>query len=329
MTSYLDVCRFTPASGGTGSFVVSSAVGGYQTPATAGAVNGATYAYRAESADLSQWEIGYGTYTVSTTTLARTTILTNSSGNTSAINFTVAPQVALLALAEDLSVLVSGGFAQSLTTAQKRQAQSNIFIGPTTQTFLSGTAQTYTTPAGCLWIEVEMQGGGGGGGGSGSTSGAAGTAGGNTTFSGFTANGGAVASATLQGSGGAASGGAINLTGGAGQPGIGLNSVPGGAGGISLSGGAGWGGNQGGTAGGAAATNSGSGGGGGGSYTTSANSGGGGGAGGYCYGIINNPAATYTYTVGAAGTAQGAGTNGYAGGAGAAGWIKVTEHYGA
>lgn len=104
MASFLDVCRFTAASSGTGSFVVSSAVTGYQTPASANAVNGATYRYRAESADLSQWEVGFGVYTVSTTTLTRATVLFNSSGGTSAISFTSAPQVAVVALAEDLTL---------------------------------------------------------------------------------------------------------------------------------------------------------------------------------------------------------------------------------
>jgi hypothetical protein len=102
VASFLDVCRFAATSSGTGDFVVSSAVTGYQTPASAGAVSGAIYRYRAESADLSQWEVGYGAYTSGTTTLARTTILFNSSGTTSAINFSAAPQVAIVALAEDL-----------------------------------------------------------------------------------------------------------------------------------------------------------------------------------------------------------------------------------
>lgn len=102
MASFLDVCRFTATSSGTVDFVVSAAVTGYQTPAGAGAVNTAVYRYRAESADLSQWEVGYGPYTVAGTTLARTTVLFNSSGTTAKISFTAAPQVAVVALAEDL-----------------------------------------------------------------------------------------------------------------------------------------------------------------------------------------------------------------------------------
>jgi hypothetical protein len=107
MASFLDVCRFTPTAGGTTDWTYSSAVTGYQSPAAAGAVNGCLYRYRAESSDLSQWEVGYGTYTTSGTVLARTTVLFNSSGTTSKINFSSAPQVAIVALAEDLSILFS------------------------------------------------------------------------------------------------------------------------------------------------------------------------------------------------------------------------------
>src|SRR3954468_13297296 len=102
-SSFLDVCRFNPTAGGTTDWTVSSAVTGYQTPAAAGATNGTVYSYRAESADLTQWEIGVGTYTTGTLVLTRTTVLYNSgqtgtgSGQTGAgtkINFSAAPQVA-------------------------------------------------------------------------------------------------------------------------------------------------------------------------------------------------------------------------------------------
>lgn len=102
MAGQIDVCRFTPTAGGTSNWTYSSAVTGYQSPTAAGAVDGKTYRYRAESADLTQWEVGYGVYTASTGVFARTTILFNSSGTTSAINFSSAPTVGIVLLAEDL-----------------------------------------------------------------------------------------------------------------------------------------------------------------------------------------------------------------------------------
>jgi hypothetical protein len=196
---------------------------------------------------------------------------------------------------------------------------------PTTQVFTSGSG-TYTTPANCLWIEVEMVGGGGGGAGSGTTPGAAGD-GGDTTFSTLTAAKGVKATGATAGTGGAASGGYLNLAGASGGAGSGATLSPGGMGGASPFGGAGHFGQVGAGPGGTARANSGSGGGGGGVNAT-VNGGGGGGAGGYVRAIINTPAGSYSYAVGAAGTAGTAGTSGAAGGAGAAGIIIVTEHYG-
>lgn len=104
MAAYLDVCRFNPTSGGTTDWTYSSAVTGYQSPSAAGVVNGRAYKYRAESSDLSQWEVGEGTYNTGTGVLSRDTVLYNSSGTTSKINFSAAPQVAIVALKDDLSV---------------------------------------------------------------------------------------------------------------------------------------------------------------------------------------------------------------------------------
>ncbi|WP_050383872.1 hypothetical protein [Bradyrhizobium pachyrhizi] len=92
-------------------------------PAAAGAVNGRIYKYRAESADLSQWELGEGTWNASTGVLSRTTVLFNSSGTASKINFSVSPQVAIVALKEDL---ISIEEANNFGTAQRAQARANI-----------------------------------------------------------------------------------------------------------------------------------------------------------------------------------------------------------
>lgn len=108
---FVDVCRFLPTAGGTTDWTFSSAVTGYQSPALSGIVNGSLYSYRAESADLSQWEITQGAYNTGTGVAARTTVLYNSSGTGTGagqsgagtkINFSTIPQVAIVALREDL-----------------------------------------------------------------------------------------------------------------------------------------------------------------------------------------------------------------------------------
>jgi hypothetical protein len=126
MAAFLDGCRFNPTAGGTTDWTYLSAVNGYQSPAAANVVNGKLYKYRAESSDLSQWELGEGAYNTSTGVLARTTVLYNSSGGTSKISFTALPQVAIVALKEDLiSVEEANGF----TATQQAQARQNIGVG--------------------------------------------------------------------------------------------------------------------------------------------------------------------------------------------------------
>lgn len=336
MAAFLDGCRFNPTLGGTTDFIVSSNVPGYQTPALAGGVNARVYKWRAESADLSQWEDFEGTYTVSSTTVARTTVLYNSSGTGTGpgqsgagtkITFSTVPQVACIALKEDL---ISIEEANSFTATQKAQAQSNIYLAPTRQV-LTASSGTYTTPANVKWIEVEVCGPGGGGAGSGTTAGAGGNPSGATTFGSslLTANagtGGPTGGITIGGAGGTATGGDDNITGGQGDGGTSSTAMSGGRGGDNPRAGAGAGGPQN-AAGGSAAANTGGGGGGAGDQGT-AGSGSGGGAGGWLRKIITAPSATYAYSIPAGGSAGTAGTGGFAGGAGAAGIVVVTEHYG-
>src|SRR5262249_52398355 len=94
----------------------------------------------------SQWEFGEGAYNTATGVLARTTVLYNSAGTTSKINFSDAPQVAIVALKEDL---ISVDEANSFTAAQQAQARDNIGAGTTD--FPSGTSLLFpqsTAPTG-------------------------------------------------------------------------------------------------------------------------------------------------------------------------------------
>lgn len=122
MASFLDNCDFNATSTGTGDFVVTTAVTGHQTPASANAVNATVYRYYARSADLSQWEQGFGAYTVSGTSLARTTVLFNSSGTASKISFTTVPLVAIVALAEDLLVTTPAAKSDQTTATSNALA---------------------------------------------------------------------------------------------------------------------------------------------------------------------------------------------------------------
>lgn len=146
--AYLDACGWLPTSGGTGTWTVATAIPGYQTLAAAataqGVASGAILSYRAESADKSQWEEGFGASGSSNTTLARSTITANSSGGTTAINFSSAPNVFITAASADLqnaSLLTSGtliaarlgglsGITASLGADVAMNNTANYFDGP-------------------------------------------------------------------------------------------------------------------------------------------------------------------------------------------------------
>ena len=202
-------------------------------------------------------------------------------------------------------------------------------LPPTMQVFLSGEG-TYTTPAGVLYLSIQMVGGGGGGGGSGSSGSTGGTSGGDSTFgssllicSGGMPNGGSPGSFTINspaygwGVNGAAGNSGFS-SGSAGPP----SSFPGGS---SALGGAGAGAYTG-YAGNSAAPNSGSGGSGASGSTTftSFNSGS---SGAYLNAIVASPLSTYSYSVGASGSGGVAGVGGWNGGDGGSGQIIVTEYY--
>lgn len=123
--AFLDACGFTPTAGGTGTWTVSAAIQGYRTPASAGAVNGAVYSYRAQSGDLTQWEEGFGTYTTSGTTLTRTVTASTNAG--SAVNFTAAPNIYITALTQDLLCAGTSRSANTVLAAPNGSAGAPSF----------------------------------------------------------------------------------------------------------------------------------------------------------------------------------------------------------
>ena len=84
-----DRVQETTTTAGTGSVTLLGAVAGFQTFAVVG--NGNTTFYTIT--DGSSWEVGIGTYSTTGPTLARTTVLSNSNGNTSPITLSVSPNV--------------------------------------------------------------------------------------------------------------------------------------------------------------------------------------------------------------------------------------------
>lgn len=230
--------------------------------------------------------------------------------------------------------VIVAGTGISVAYGNGQTAVASAPIAPTLQSFLSGSG-TYTKPAGVLYLRVVMVGGGGGGAGGGGAGATAGTNGAISTFGTslltcFGGSQGSIASdgVSVIGGGATIAGGAVGIA-IAGSGGSGGNftgsalTVAGQPGGASALGGSGAGQQNG--AGQAGRANSGGGGSGGGA--TSGGCGGGGAAAGFIDAMIYTPSATYSYSVGAGGTAGGAGAGGTAGSAGGTGSIYVFEHY--
>jgi hypothetical protein len=132
MAAFLDLCRFIASAGGTADWTYSATVSPYISPVEAGAVNGRTYKVRAESADLTQWEVSEGAYSTASGSFGRTTILYNSagtgtkqSGAGTKVSFNSAPQVWVVASKLDLLSIEEDN---AFTDAQKAQARANIDV---------------------------------------------------------------------------------------------------------------------------------------------------------------------------------------------------------
>ena len=104
-------------SPGTGDILLGGVTSGNRPFSVVG--NSNTCYYRAETYDLSAWEIGSATYNSGPNSLTRDTVFINSSGTTSKINFTSACIVYLPLLSRDLDDLAtSGGALLPLTTGE-------------------------------------------------------------------------------------------------------------------------------------------------------------------------------------------------------------------
>ena len=111
-----DRVKETTTTTGTGTVTLGGAVTGFQSFAVIGDANTTYYTIAAQSG--SEWEVGIGTYTSSGTTLARTTVLSNSSGTEpSALSFSAGTKDVFVTYPSGKSVnLDASGNATALGT---------------------------------------------------------------------------------------------------------------------------------------------------------------------------------------------------------------------
>ena len=100
MVVFANRAKVSTATSGTGTITLGAALGGFQTFAAAGLVNGNVVRYVIEDG-ASAFEIGTGTYTASGTTLTRSVIESSNAG--SAINLSGAAVVFVSVVASDLT----------------------------------------------------------------------------------------------------------------------------------------------------------------------------------------------------------------------------------
>ena len=133
-----DRVQETTATTGTGTITLGGAVAGYQSFAVVG--NGNTTFYCIVNG--SAWEVGIGTYSTTGPTLARTTVLSNSSGTTSPITLSGASNVFVTYPSEKSVNLDGSGNVSALGTIS-----SGVWQGSTIQTAYGGTGVTTSTGA--------------------------------------------------------------------------------------------------------------------------------------------------------------------------------------
>ena len=162
-----DRVKETTTTTGTGTVTLSGASPGFQSFSVIGDGNTTYYAITAATTD--DWEVGLGTYTASGTTLARTTVLSSSSGG-AAINFGIGPKdvfvtypaVAALSTLSDrgtgvtstyVSTVAVGGttFAQPAVDGEIQSDQGYFSINYAGATGI--TVATLTSPSTYVYID--------------------------------------------------------------------------------------------------------------------------------------------------------------------------------
>ena len=110
-----DRVRETTTTAGTGTVTLAGAVTGFQSFAIIG--NGNTTYYCISGQGTNEWEVGIGTYTSSGTTLARTTVLANSSATQpSALSFSAGTKDVFVTYPAEKSVNYDASDVVTITT---------------------------------------------------------------------------------------------------------------------------------------------------------------------------------------------------------------------
>ena len=128
-----DRVKETTTTTGTGTVTLGGAVTGFQSFAAIGDGNTTYYTIAGQSSN--EWEVGIGTFTSSGTTLARTTVLSNSSGTEpSALNFSAGTKDVFVTYPSDRAIY--GDITGSMTPVDNALVRFDSTAGNIIQTSL-------------------------------------------------------------------------------------------------------------------------------------------------------------------------------------------------
>ena len=146
-----DRVKETTTTTGTGTITLAGAAAGFQAFSVLG--DGNTTYYAIVDSVTADWEVGIGTYTLSGTTLARTTVLSSSNAG-AAVNLSAGSKDVFVTYPAEKSVIGGMGYAENAVTITESSVinagNNAISAGPVT---IAGGV-TVTVPSGSRWLVV-------------------------------------------------------------------------------------------------------------------------------------------------------------------------------
>ena len=144
-----DRVKETTTTAGTGTVTLAGASTGFQSFAVIGNANTTFYTIAAQTG--TEWEVGIGTYASSGTTLARTTVLSNSAGTQpSALSFSAGTKDVFVTYPSEKSVNLDASDIAVIPTLNLTNA-----LGPTdggTGLTAAGSNGNVLTSNGSAWV---------------------------------------------------------------------------------------------------------------------------------------------------------------------------------
>jgi len=155
-----DRVKETTTTTGTGTVTLLGASTGFQSFAVVGDANTTYYTIAAQIG--TEWEVGIGTYTLSGTTLARTTVLSNSSGTQpSALSFSAGTKDVFVtypsskatyeAAGQEIYAGADGSVYLNAKTITKNTFVPTNYNGMSTGPITIGSGVSVTVASGSVW----------------------------------------------------------------------------------------------------------------------------------------------------------------------------------